>query len=105
LTDPAELAAWFGAEVDVDPRPGGAVRFRWADGVERRGLVVELDRPRRFAFRWRELRSTSSGLAISDPTVVEFVLEGSEGGATRVRVTEAPGMAVDQALAMAESEP
>ncbi|MGZ4110752.1 MAG: SRPBCC domain-containing protein [Actinomycetota bacterium] len=104
LTDPAELSSWFGAEADVDLRPGGSVRFRWADGVERRGLVIEHDPPHRFAFRWRELRAMGSDLAASDPTVVEFVLEGT-GGGTRVRVTESPGIAPDRALSMAEAQP
>ena len=57
LTDPAELAAWFGADAEVDLRVGGAIRFRWPDGSERRGLVIDLDPPRRLAFRWRELRT------------------------------------------------
>ena len=43
LTDTGELAAWFGAEADLDVRPGGPVRFRWADGTERRGLVIDVD--------------------------------------------------------------
>ena len=34
LTDPDELAAWFGAEAEVDLRVGGAVRFRWHDGAD-----------------------------------------------------------------------
>ena len=58
LTDPQELAAWFGADADIDLRLGGAVRFRSPDGTDRRGLVIELDPPRRLAFRWRELRAT-----------------------------------------------
>ena len=37
LTDPGELAGWFGAEAEIDLRVGGAVRFRWPDGTERRG--------------------------------------------------------------------
>ena len=102
LTDAAELSSWFGAEADVDLRPGGAVHFRWAGGVERRGLVIDHDPPHRFAFRWRELRSTASGLTVSDATVVEFVLV-EEDGTTRVTVTESPGIATDLPLAMART--
>jgi uncharacterized protein YndB with AHSA1/START domain len=100
LTDPGELVAWFGAEVEMDLRPGGSVRFRWADGIERRGLVIELDPPHRFAFRWRELRSAATGLAVSDATIVEFLVEAVAGG-TRVRVTESPGVATERPFARA----
>jgi uncharacterized protein YndB with AHSA1/START domain len=104
LTDPGELAAWFGAEAEVDLRVGGAVRFRWPDGTERRGLVVDVDRPRRLAFRWRELRTSASGLAVAEATVVAFTLEAEEQG-TRVTVTESHGvLAADPPpLAMAET--
>lgn len=103
LTDARDLAAWFGAEVEVDLRVGGAVRFRWPDGTERRGLVVDLDPPRRLAFRWRELRTTPSGPAAGDATVVTFTLDGDERR-TRVTVTESRGLlAVDPPLAMAEN--
>ena len=65
--------------------------------------MIEHDPPHRFSFRWRELRSTTAGLAVSDATVVEFVLEEEQGGATRVRVTESPGIATDRPLTMAEA--
>jgi uncharacterized protein YndB with AHSA1/START domain len=102
LTDPAELAAWFGAGAEVDMRVGGAIRFRWPDGSERRGLVIDVDPPRRLAFRWRELRAGAAGLAAADATVVAFTLE-PDGRGTRVRVTESPGvLGTDEPLAMAE---
>jgi uncharacterized protein YndB with AHSA1/START domain len=102
LTDPAELAAWFGAEAEVDLRVGGAIRFRWPDGSERRGLVIDLDPPRRLAFRWRELRAGAAGLAAADATVVAFTLV-PDGDATRVTVTESPGvLGTDEPLVMAE---
>ena len=103
LTQPGQLAAWFGAEADIEPRVGGAVRFRWPDGTERRGLVVEVVPPRRLAFRWRELRGSTSGLAVADPTVVTFTLESRERR-TVVTVTESNGLlSVDPPLAMAEN--
>lgn len=106
LTDPQQLAAWFDADAAIDLRRGGAVRFRWPDGTERRGLVIELDPPRRLAFRWRELRT--SGLSAAGARVVTFTLEPERSGrrdGTRVTVTESNGiLAADTPpLAMAEN--
>lgn len=106
LIDPSELAAWFGAEGAIDPRLGGAVRFRWPDGTERRGLVIDFDPPRRLAFRWRELAASEVGLSPADARVVTFTLE-PEGSCrregTRVTVTESNGiLADDPPLALAE---
>jgi len=103
LTDPVELAAWFGAEVELDVRRGGAVRFRWPDGTERRGIVVDLSAPRRLAFRWRTLRTAEGGLATTASAVVTFELE-PDGDVTRVAVTEQPGvMAGDEPVLGSES--
>ena len=103
LTDPGELAEWFGAEAEIDLRAGGTVRFRWPDGTERRGVVIDVDPPHRLTFRWREIRTAALGLAISDATVVAFTLEADERR-TRVTVTESPGLlAADPRLAMAEN--
>jgi uncharacterized protein YndB with AHSA1/START domain len=106
LIDPRELAAWFGAEGAIDPRLGGAVHFRFTDGTERRGLVVEFDPPRRLAFRWRELRTSGAGLTPGEARVVTFTLEpeGSvQGEGTRVIVTESNGiLSDDPPFAMAE---
>ena len=102
LTEPAELAAWFGAEAEVELRAGGAIRFRWADGSERRGLVIEVDPPHRLAFRWRELRTGPPGSTATDATVVTFTLAADERG-TRVTVTESPGvLGAEPPLAIAE---
>jgi uncharacterized protein YndB with AHSA1/START domain len=103
LTDPGDLAAWFGADAEIDLRVGGAIRFRWPDGTERRGLIVDVDPPCRLAFRWRELRTSASGLAVADATVVAFTLEAEEER-TRLTVTESRGvLAADPPLAMAEN--
>ena len=91
ITGSEQLAAWFGASADVDPRPGGAVRFRWRDASERRGVVEAADAPHRFAFRWRAITRTLDGVRIEDVSRVEFVLVPHRGG-TRLTVTEEPGM-------------
>ena len=56
VTEPEELGHWFTATVEVDLRDGGAMRFTFPDGEMEPtdGRVIELDPPRRFAFRWGE---------------------------------------------------
>jgi uncharacterized protein YndB with AHSA1/START domain len=52
VTDPDELRHWFPCEVALEPRVGGAMRFTFSPDFTMDGVVVELDAPRRFAFRW-----------------------------------------------------
>jgi uncharacterized protein YndB with AHSA1/START domain len=97
ITGSAELAAWFGASAEVDARPGGAVRFRWPDGGERRGIVEAVDAPHRFAFRWRAITRTPGGVRVEEVSRVEFLLE-PVGAGTRLTVTEEPGMLPTEAI-------
>ena len=52
------LNQWFTRETSLEPRPGGALVFRWKDwGPEHftgeiSGSVLEWSRPGRFAFEW-----------------------------------------------------
>ena len=55
ITDPAHLEAWFGAGVELDPRPGAPITVRWPDGSTSRGSVELVEPPGRFAFRWRSI--------------------------------------------------
>jgi uncharacterized protein YndB with AHSA1/START domain len=56
LTDPAQLARWFPNEVEVDLRPGGAMRFVFPGGEAppMDGEVKQLDPPHLFEFSWGE---------------------------------------------------
>jgi uncharacterized protein YndB with AHSA1/START domain len=85
LTDASLLSEWFEAEASLEARIGGAVAFRFPDGSERRGVVVEFEEPRRIAFRWRDPWRSGG------PSVVGFELEELPSGA-RVTVTESPGV-------------
>ena len=87
LTDEGALADWFGAAAEIDLRRGGAIRFTWSDGRERRGVIVTMDPPRKLAFRWRAVAGGSS----SDASVVTFALE-PHGDGTCVQVIESPGI-------------
>lgn len=54
VTDPAEMAHWFPAIVEMDLRQDGRIQFRYsADDAEPDvGTITELDPPRVFAFTW-----------------------------------------------------
>jgi uncharacterized protein YndB with AHSA1/START domain len=87
LARAGEVSAWFGADVvDLEPTPGGLVRFRWPDGWERGAVVVEV--PHRFVFRWLPFtRSPEGETRLMASGRVEFVLEEA-GEGTRLSVTE-----------------
>lgn len=72
------LDRWFTDGTEIDLRPGGRATFRWASGEADYGEVLEVDAPRRFAFRWG---------GDPGPTVVSFALEPG-GAGTRVHLTE-----------------
>lgn len=54
VTEPAQLAHWFPAEMQVDLHPGAKIRFVFSggEGPTLDGEVLELDAPRVFAFTW-----------------------------------------------------
>jgi uncharacterized protein YndB with AHSA1/START domain len=85
LTEASLLSDWFDAEAELEPRVDGAVRFRFADGSELRGVVVVCDPPRHLSFRWRDVQVPGNA------AVVEFSLEPVSGG-TQLTVTESPGV-------------
>ena len=94
IVDPAALSAWFGADAWMEPAEGGAVRFRFGDGTQRRGTVEEVDRHRKLRWRWREHRGAGFGLELGSASTVTIELV-RDGDATRVRVTEEPEAPVD----------
>jgi uncharacterized protein YndB with AHSA1/START domain len=88
LTRPAELAAWFGGDMDIEGRPGGRVTLRRPDGWERSGVVEDVEDARRLSFRWLPFERAADGaVRVLGPGRVEFRLEQVEAG-TLVRVTE-----------------
>jgi uncharacterized protein YndB with AHSA1/START domain len=51
ITDAAQLSAWLGGEVDLEPFPGGQVAL--SDGGRlRRGVIVDLEPLRHLEIRW-----------------------------------------------------
>jgi len=90
VTEADEISAWFGAEVEIDARPGGRGTVRWPDGTERHVLVEHVEPARRLAFRWLPFQRTAEGEVTPVPASrVEIALDPVPGG-TRIRVVERP---------------
>ncbi len=80
LTRADDLAAWLGAEVELDPTPGSHGAVVDHDGSTRRLVVDEVDHQRRLAWRWWADGDEA-------PSRVEITLVPSDRG-TVVRVVE-----------------
>ena len=83
LSDGPGMARWFGSKVDLDPRPGGAIRVDITGRDIVRGAVVEIVRNQRlvFTFGWEgEGHPVPPG-----STTVEISLT-EDGDATIVRL-------------------
>jgi len=91
LTEPDSVAAWFGARVDWDLRPGGPARFIGDDGTVRGGVVEAVRRGCHLRFRWwpeSDGAGPAEGAETTDEgTEVTYDLEADHGG-TRLTVTE-----------------
>ena len=88
VTEAEEISAWFGADVELDARPGGRGTAHWADGTERHLLVEEVEPARRLAFRWLPFQRTGEGEVVPLPSSrVEIELAPVPEG-TRIRVVE-----------------
>lgn len=89
LSSPEHIRDWWSAETDFEPVVGTTSRFTWTDEHTGREestpfTVVELDPPRRFAFRW----TYDAAVAGSDNSLlVTFELVPS-GEGTTVRFSE-----------------
>ncbi|TCJ31770.1 SRPBCC domain-containing protein [Parafrankia sp. BMG5.11] len=83
LTDPALLVRWLADEAEIDPRPGGVVRWRHANGDVCTGQVIEAVPPRRLVFTYGWERAEVHVPPRS--TTVEIDLAATPGG-TRLRL-------------------
>jgi uncharacterized protein YndB with AHSA1/START domain len=94
VTHADEVSVWFGADVEMDVRPGGRAVFRWSDGTERHAVVEEVEPERRLSFRWLPFHRTEERDVEAIPlTRVEITLDEVAEG-TRVRVVERAVFAV-----------
>jgi uncharacterized protein YndB with AHSA1/START domain len=86
ITEPAALAEWFEAEVELEVRPGGRGQFRLGDGSVRRALVHAALPGRQLEFSWWP--DDGGRWRLAERTTVTITLEPVSGG-TRLRVVEA----------------
>lgn len=79
------LTSWFGSSADGEVAPGQDVRMRWEQFGEQILAIKVVDPMSVFAFCWG-----ISGAPEGDPrrTYVEFVLDPTDDGGTRLTVTE-----------------
>ena len=80
LTEGEELSTWFGADVELDARPGGSATFRWPGGRHREATVEEMDPHRRLSLRWAPFERITAGVRVIPATRIEFTLEAAPGG-------------------------
>jgi uncharacterized protein YndB with AHSA1/START domain len=113
VTRSDEVSLWFGADVELDVRPGGRGVFRWPDGTERHAVVEEVEPEHRLSFRWLPFQHTAERDVEAIPsTRVEITLDEVAEG-TRVRVVEQAAfarwpvvrLAVDRRAAVRGSAP
>jgi uncharacterized protein YndB with AHSA1/START domain len=94
LTDPSQMAGWFGARVEWEIREGAPARFRDDDGTTRIGRVEAVRPGRHLRFRWWPEQSSPTSGADSDESSgseVSYLLEPlDEGASTRLTVQERP---------------
>jgi uncharacterized protein YndB with AHSA1/START domain len=89
LTEPLRISAWFGANVELDLRPGGRALFRWADGARRGATIDVVDPGRYLVLRWLPFQQLPDGRTIPRPSrTMEFIVTPA-GGGTRLTITEA----------------
>jgi uncharacterized protein YndB with AHSA1/START domain len=85
LTDPTQVSQWLGTEAEIELRPGGAAAFGWPEEGRFLARVEDVDRPRRFSFRWAHECDTPVDQGPN--TLVAFTLEPF-GAGTRLRLKE-----------------
>ena len=84
FTDPAKHRLWQGREVELDPRPGGALRISFGPGYVAVGTYLEGEPPTRLVYTWGWAEEGSSVLPPGASTV-ELTLEPA-GAATLLRL-------------------
>jgi len=92
ITEPDQIAQWFADRVELNLQSGGAGTLVFeghactAEATIAPLVVVAVDPPRRFSFRWSHPEGEAPGPANS--LLVEFSLSAEGDDRTRLRVVE-----------------
>ena len=85
LTEAEHIGTWFGDSAEIDLRPGGELIVSWDEHGSYPAVVVKVEPPTFFSFRWA--RPAGAKPREGNSTLVEFTLS-AEGERTRLRVVE-----------------
>jgi len=86
LTDPTELAGWFGDSAELSPELGGEGWFGWEKHGRHAVRVEEFEPITRFAWRWA--RKADIALEEGLSTLVEWTLIPRDDGGTTLLLKE-----------------
>ncbi|MCB8960074.1 MAG: SRPBCC domain-containing protein [Ardenticatenales bacterium] len=101
ITDPTQVAQWFGDHVSYELTPGAPMHMAWDQFGEVSGRIEVVEPTSRFAFRWR-----ATGVPESEPmtarnsTLVTYYLDAIPAG-TRLIVSETGFATLPEALRIA----
>lgn len=93
LTDPHEVASWFGETASFTPELGGDGYFGWESHGRFAMRIEEFDPPLRLTWRWA--READKPLDQTHSTVVEWTLLPGDNGGTTLLIKES-GFATEQ---------
>jgi len=82
VADEEGLAGWFGGDVQLDMRPGGAGRFTDDSGHVRRAVVADVQTERSVGWIWWDEDEPAAASS------VELRVDSTEDGRSTVTVTE-----------------
>ena len=88
LTEPEHVGQWFGQgkPAPIDLRPGGVMHLDHGEHGEFPTVIVDVDPPRAFSYRWASGYPGETATE-TNSTLVEFTL-AAEGAGTRLKVVE-----------------
>ena len=93
LTEPTQVAAWFGETARFEAKPGGEGYFGWQSHGRFAMRIEAFEPPRRLVWRWG--RDADKSLEETHSTVVEWTLLPRRDGGTTLLLKES-GFATEQ---------
>jgi len=86
ITEPDQITRWFADKVELDLREGGAGTLVFEGRMTAPLVVVAVEPPHRFSFRW--CHPDGEAPVLGNSVLVEFTLSEEGAHRTRLRVSE-----------------